>query len=122
QIENYDPKDVVLLDDAFPQPHYTVLLNKIVLNLRRTSGHPNPMATFMFYVRVDSTETAIEIKDRQVELLDYVQRALEEMSYEEVNGPGGRLSIKAKTRAEINRVLNQGRVLDVLIEMMITKP
>lgn len=122
RIVNYKEGDETLLNESFPQPDFTVLLDKIVLNLRGSSTHSNPMGAFKFYVRADSNETAIEIKDRQIEMLDHVQRALEELTYEEVNGPGGKTIIKSLVRKEINQIVNQGRVLDVFIEMMITKP
>ncbi|MCB0386454.1 MAG: flagellar basal body-associated FliL family protein, partial [Bdellovibrionales bacterium] len=122
RVEEFDQKEWQKLDSAFPQPIFTVLLEKIVVNLSRSPGHRNPMGAFKFYVSVDSQETAVEVKDRETEILDYVQRAIEELSYEEVNGYGGRTQIKSLVRAEINRVLNQGRVQDVFIEIMITKP
>ena len=121
-IEKFGPDDVEPLGAAFPQQTFTVLLEKIVVNLQRSRGHRNPMGAFKFYVTVDSQETAVEVKDRETEILDYVQRAVEEMSYEEVNGPGGRTQLKALVRAEVNRLLNQGRVQEVFIEIMITKP
>lgn len=122
RVRGYDDQEQILLSDAFPQPFFTVLLEKIVLNLRKTSEHQNPMGAFKFYVRVDSQETAVEVKDRQIELLDSMQRALEELTYEEANGPGGKTTIKSLVRNEINRVLSQGRALEIDIEMMITKP
>ncbi|MCC7402814.1 MAG: flagellar basal body-associated FliL family protein [Bdellovibrionales bacterium] len=120
--ETYPPSEVEGMNDVFPQPTFTVLMEKIVVNLKRSVVHPNPMGAFQFYVSVDSQETAIEVKDREKEILDYVQRAVEELTYEEVNEPGGRTQIKSLVRAEINRVLNQGRVQDVFIEVMISKP
>ena len=124
-VVGYQPFLIVIreaLVAAFPQQTFTVLLEKIVVNLQRSRRHRNPMGAFKFYVTVDSQETAVEVKDRETEVLDYVQRAVEEMSYEEVNGPGGRTQLKALVRGEINRLLNQGRVQDVFIEIMITKP
>lgn len=122
RVQVYDSQKQILLSEAFPQPIFTVLLEKIVLNFRKTSEHQNPMGAFKFYVRVDSQETAVEVKDRQTEMLDGMQRALEELSYEEANGPGGKTTIKSLVKNEINRVLSQGRALEIDIEMMITKP
>ena len=121
-VEAYDVRDQISLNESFQQTEFTVLMDKMIVNLRRTPEHQNPMGAFVFYIKVDSKETAVEIKDRKIDLSDSIQRTLESLTYEELNGPGGKTQLKSLVRRAINQSVSQGKVRDVYIEMMITKP
>jgi len=107
-------EDLQDLFQAFPEVEYHVLLKKAIVNLRRddTSG-PNPMGVFELYLGVDSQDTAIEVKHRELEILDIVQRAIENFSYTEVNSVVGKIRVKSAVRDRVNEILNQGRVFQV---------
>lgn len=115
-------KDLVSFYQSFPQVEHTVLLGKFVVNLKRTTPTENPMGAFELYVGADSQSTAIEVKDREKELLDRVSRAVEELTYNEVSGNLGKARLKALVRQEINEALNQGRVEKVYFKTIIIKP
>lgn len=116
-----NPKDYVRFFEAFPDIEIPFLLSKIVVNLTPSAGIPNPMGAFEFYLGLDSKETAIEIKDREKEMLDLVQRTVEEFTYDEVMGQIGQVRMKARIRDALNKSLRQGRVTKVYISTMVTK-
>jgi flagellar basal body-associated protein FliL len=107
---------------AFPQPEHTFLLKKIVVNLTPEYGHTNPMGTFEFHVSIDSKDTALEIKDREQEFLDILQRTVEGMRYKEMVTKQGKNKIKNNIKFEFNRALNQGRVKTLYIRTIVLKP
>ena len=107
---------------AFPQPEHIVLLDKIVINLRREAPGENPMVLFRLFLNLDSQETAIEVKDREKELLDRIGRSVEELTYDEVKGGRGKERLKNLAKAEINNALNQGRAMKVFFDMIMIKP
>lgn len=111
----------VLIHDAFPQPEYSFLLDKFVVNLKRT-GVGNPMVAMQLFITLDAQEAAIEIKDREREVLDLAQRITEGFTYAEINEQTGLYRYKTQIRNELNRLLNTGRVKNVLIKHRIPKP
>jgi flagellar basal body-associated protein FliL len=103
-------------------PEYVVLLDKVVVNLKPTSGSStNPMGMFEFYVEAGSQEAAVEINDREKEVLDVVQRTLENMPYEELITIDGKSKIKLILRKNLNSFLTRGRVRKVFFKTIVLK-
>lgn len=107
---------------AFPQETMQFLFPKLVVNLRRVNTYQNPMGAFEFYVELDSEDSALEVKAREHELHDRLQRALEGQSYNELAGKLGKNRVKDLLRREINAELTQGWVTEVYIKTMVLKP
>ncbi|MGE0762540.1 MAG: flagellar basal body-associated FliL family protein [Bdellovibrionales bacterium] len=120
EINANDP--MVSLFRAFPQEEIEFLFPKVIVNLSRTPGHPNPMGAFEFYAVLDSKDVALEVKARREELHDRLQRALEGQTYGELTSPLGKKRVKDLLRRELNDVLSQGWVKDILIKTMVIKP
>ncbi len=118
QVES--DKEYVEFFAMFPEVEFYLQLNRIVVNLKPSAGIPNPMGTFEFYLGLDANETAIEIKDREKEILDITQRTIEEFTYPEIMSPNTQKRIWARLRDNINEVLNQGRVQKVYVKTMLT--
>ncbi len=114
-VRSFEKKDELQdLFLAFPEVEYQVLLKKVVVNLRPSaSTGPNPMGTFELYIGVDSQDTAVEVKDRERELVDIVQRSIETFSYDDLATLIGKSRMKEVVRDHINRILNQGRVFHI---------
>jgi flagellar basal body-associated protein FliL len=114
----------VSLLQALRQPEHRYLFDKVVVNLKRVGGaeETNPMGLFEFYVEVDSKETAVEVGERKVELLDLVQRTVEGETYNSLSGEPGKQRLKNLIRQELNQVLHDGWVKDVYISNMVLKP
>ena len=112
--------DVQDLFQAFPKVEYYVLLHKVIVNLKASeSSGDNPMGAFEIFVGADSQDTAIEVKDREPEIRDLVQRALETFTYDEAASLVGKERMKEVIRDRINAILNQGRVFNIYFNTFI---
>lgn len=112
------------LFQALRQPEHRYLFDKVVVNLKRNEYDPdsNPMGLFEFYVELDSRDTAVEVKSRELELSDLIQRTIEGETHNSLTGEPGKQRLKNLIRQELNQVLNQGWVKDVYISNMVLKP
>lgn len=98
-------------------------LKKIVVNIQPSAGSgPNPMVAFEFSLEGSSSEVLLEIKDREGEILDQVQRTVESYSFDELNDVEGKKEISEKVRTTINRLLTLGKIRKVYIQGIILKP
>lgn len=118
-----DPEGAIEeFDSPLRAAEHVVLLEKTVVNLRRVSGETtNPMGLFEFYVEASSREAAIELSDRKSESRDVVQRALETMSWAELEGESGKRRAKRIIRRDLNEMLTKGRVRNVYFKTVILK-
>ncbi len=108
---------------AFPQTKHNYLFPKVVVNLKAKSGESSfQMGAFEFFVEVDSKDTAIEVKSREVELHDLIQRVVETFSYESLQSERGKERLKEEIKKSLNQKIVQGWVKGVYIKFMITKP
>jgi len=122
-VVEFDPKQkMVSFARVFPQDPEIFLFDKIIVNLRRTAAHPNPMGGFEIYAQVDSHETAIELQTRQVEIHDIAQRVFEGIAYEELVSDLGKNRLKGLMKSEIDKALTQGWVVDIHFKSFILKP
>lgn len=121
---SYDAKTGTLpFLTAFPQAKHNYLFPKVVVNLRTKPGSNSfQMGAFEFFVEVDSKDTAIEVKSRQVELHDLIQRVVEGFSYDSLQSERGKERLKEELKKALNQKIVQGWVKGVYIKFMITKP
>ena len=119
----FNPRsDFVLLYKEFPQPEYQILLTKVIVNLKRSYNHPAALAAAEFYLSLDSEDTAIEVRDRENELRDKIERIMEGFTFQQANSKQGILQMKDEIRQTLNRMLNQGEVLSVGLKAFVTNP
>lgn len=104
-------------------PDYIFALPKIMANIRpsRTSGR-NPMIFIEVVLKASNKETAVEFKDRSIEMQDVIARTLESFSFDELRVGKGKEKLKMKIIRDVNRVLSQGTTVDVLYKSFIVKP
>ena len=107
--------------DPFFHPEHVMLIDKIVVNLRRPEDGSNPMGLFEFYLEASSDEGAIEIKDREIEVRDLMSRTLERMSYEELVTVAGKNKAKLVLRKAMNQFMTKGRVRRVYFRNVVLK-
>lgn len=121
--EAFDPKDNgESFYSAFPQERHEFLFPKMKVNLRPTDENPLPMGAFEIVVQLDSNDTAIEVRDREVEFNDLLQRAIEEESFGDLETELGKSRLKSRIKRELNQQLTQGWVKDVNFKTFILKP
>ncbi len=98
-------------------------LRRAVVNLKpsATSG-PNPMAFFEFFVEGNSADVVVELKDREYEVIDLVQRIMEDFTFNEIDTPEGKQLLLEKIRKEVNSLLTKGKIRKLYIKQAIVKP
>ncbi len=122
-IEPYDRKlGGESFYSAFPQERHEFLFPKMKVNLKRDANHPLPMGAFEVIVQIDSRDTAIEIRDREVELHDHLQRVFEEETFSDLETELGKSRLKGKLKRELNQKLTQGWVKDISFKTFVLKP
>lgn len=117
-----DTKVIRYSNDLLAPQHF-VLINKIVVNIRpgRLSTN-NPMLAFDLYVRTDTDTTAVEIRDREKQIQDHLQRFCEGIVYDHIQTEEGKMSWKNKMKRELNLILTTGKVRDVYFKTLVLKP
>lgn len=116
-----DRQELMSFFEAFPEIEFQIRLTKVVVNLRRDErSGKNPMGLFEFFLGLDSRDTAIEVRDREKEIIDLVQRTLEGFTYHEATSYNGKIRIKAAIKDNINQILNQGAVQRIYINRIVT--
>ncbi len=97
-------------------------LRKMVINLQPSENSgPNPMVAYELSLEANSREALVEIKDREGEVIDGVQRSLEELTYDELSGPEGRMLVEDKVKTRVNQILTLGKVRFVYVVGVIFK-
>lgn len=110
-------------DSPLRHPEHVVLLKKMVVNLKTPMGsRRRPMVALRLFVEVSSREAAIELKKREPEIVDLVQRAIEGFTYKDFRTISSKRRIKLALSKEISSVLNVGWAKKVMFETLITKP
>ncbi len=100
-----------------------LLLKKMIVNLAPSTGSgSNPMGAFEFYVEGTVSEVVVEVKDREAEMTDLIQRTIAEMTFDQISSGEGKQLLCEKLRKEMNAVLTQGFIRRVFIKTAILKP
>lgn len=98
-------------------------LKRMVVNIQPSeSSGSNPMVAYEFSLEGNSTEVLIEIKDREGEILDQIQRTIEDHTFDELNSSEGKKMITEKVRSTVNRLLTLGKIRYVYIQGVVFKP
>lgn len=104
-------------------PQHVVLINKIVVNVRPGKlSTANPMIAFDLYVRTDTNEASIEIKEREKQIQDHLQRFCEDLNYDQIQTEEGKQAWKNRMKRELNLVLNNGKVKEIFFKTLLIKP
>jgi flagellar basal body-associated protein FliL len=103
-------------------PEHIVLLHKIIVNLKASANSGSrPMAAIELYVEASNREAAIEIKDREREIIDVVSRVAESLPYDDIEQIAGKEKFKLILRREINQIMNTGRIQKVYFKTLFYK-
>jgi len=122
-VETFDRKDGgESFYRAFPQERHEFLFRRIKVNLRATSENPNPMGAFELVVLVDSKDTAVEVRDREIEFFDYLQRVFEDETFSDLEHEIGKTRLKGRLMRALNEKLTQGWVREISFKTFILKP
>jgi flagellar basal body-associated protein FliL len=96
-------------------------LKPFIVNLKRdTSG--NPMGMFELAIEGSSTDVLIEIKKREPEIRDLIERVIEKKTYEVLESAQGKERLREDLRQELNFILNNGEATRIQFMNFIIKP
>lgn len=82
----------------------------------------NDMGIFEFYFEASSEISAVELKDREKEILDLTQRTLEGMRCNELITVKGKQKMKKMIIKAVNSFIGTGQVIRLHIKNMVLKP
>jgi len=124
EVYEYNPAtEVEPFYDNLRAPTNILLIPKVVVNLKKSSlSGANPMGAFEFYIEGMSPEAVIEIKDREVEIRDRIQRGLEEITFDQADSPEGKKYLVEKIKKEVNLLLTTGKIKRIWIKTVLLKP
>ena len=80
------------------------------------------MGRFEFYIEGANQEVAVEVKRREVEVLDLIQRVIEGYSFSDLNGTSGKQRLKEHIRQELNTLVTRGRIKKVFFKTITVQP
>jgi hypothetical protein len=124
QVEEYDPKtETEPFYENLRTSSNILLIPKMVVNIKpsKQSGR-NPMGAFEFYVEGLIPEVVVEVKDREIEVRDLMQRVVEGFSFDQLDSPEGKQAMTEKLQKEINPLLTTGKIKKIWIKTIILKP
>lgn len=117
-----DEKREVFFSPAYT-PDYVFIIPKVVANIKRSANSSDtPMVFVELIFKASNQETAIEFKDRKVELQDIAARTLEEYDYDTLREQQGLVALRKDIARNVNPILNHGIVIEVLYKTFIIKP
>lgn len=122
--EEYDPTtETEPFYDNLRTSSNILLIPKMVVNLKKSaqSGR-NPMGAFEFYLEGMIPEAIVEIKDREIEIRDLMQRVAEGFSFDQLDTSQGKILLCERLQKEINPLLTTGKLKRVWIKTIILKP
>ena len=122
KVYDFDLSEVLRFDAIFPPQTFSILIEKVVVNLKPGGIHLNPMGVFQIYLKVDSKKTAIQLRNMRQNVSDKIQREIEGLTYDEVTQSGGKEYLKSLIRENVNKILTQGHVQEVYFKTIIIKP
>jgi flagellar basal body-associated protein FliL len=124
EVATYDLKEgQEFFFDSIRASQNIMYLPKQVVNLKPSPGSGrNPMAAFEVYLEGNSPEVLIEIKDREAEVKDVIQRTAEKEIFESLETIEGKKLFLEKLQREVNSVLTMGRLRKVYFKTFISKP
>ncbi|MCB0349529.1 MAG: flagellar basal body-associated FliL family protein, partial [Bdellovibrionales bacterium] len=104
-------------------PDYAFIIPKVIVNLKKSANSSEkPMVFVELILKASNQETAIEFKDRNIEIQDIVARTLEDYDYDTLRERQGLVDLRKDVARNINPILNHGIVIDVLYKTFIIKP
>lgn len=99
-----------------------LLMNKVVVNLQPSArSGPNPMVAVELLFEGNGPEVLVEIKDRESEFRDLLQREIEAMNFDQLDTSAGKQMMTEKIKRGINRYLTQGKIKKVFLKNLVLK-
>lgn len=123
KIEEYESEETEPFFENLRTSNNMLLIPKMVVNIKPSakSGR-NPMAAFEFYIEGMIPEVVVEVKDREIEIRDLMQRVVEGFTFDQLDTPEGKQGMCERLQKEINPLLTTGKIKKIWIKTIILKP
>jgi flagellar basal body-associated protein FliL len=122
-VKFYPAQDMEPFFDSARVAQNLFALKRVVVNIRASeSSGPNPMAAFEIFLEGNSIEVIVEVKDRESEIRDRIQRIIEEMTYDQLNLPDGKQTLIEKLRRDVNKLVTLGQIRKIYLKTVVIKP
>lgn len=108
----------VPLFDDYRTNSFTVPLPKTTINLKTNGSNPS-FGEFEFFLNLRDKDLASAVEVKQSEIIDLIQRALEEVTLGELETPIGKERVKKVLRHRINEYMQGNVVLGVYYRSVI---
>jgi flagellar basal body-associated protein FliL len=108
----------VPLFDEFKSQSFTFTLPETTITLKKTDDNPS-YGKFEFFLNIREKEMATQIKLKESEIMDLIQRSLEQITWEELQTPNGKEKVKKVIRQRVNEYLQANIVLGVFYRSVI---
>jgi len=119
-IYTYDTDGRMMpLFDEFRTNSHTVQLPKAIINLKSVGGEP-AYGEFQFSLVLRDKDLSGAIDAKKSEIIDLVQRVLEQVTWRELQSPIGKEKVKKVVRHRINEYLQGNIVLGVYYRSVLT--
>lgn len=123
EVQDYNPNSET--EAFYDNPRFAknlVTISSMHVNLRPSENSgSNPMLVLEITIEGVSTDSIIEIKDREAELKDMLLRLTESKTYDELSEVEGKQLLCDQYRDALNSVLTTGQVRRVLLKNFIIK-
>ncbi len=118
-VYSYGDDDIeVPLFDDFRGKAFTYALPKTTINLKADADKPS-FGEFEFFINLREKELVDKIKARESEIIDIVQRTLEQITWGELQTPMGKERVKKVVRQRLNEHFDGNYVLGVYYRSII---
>ncbi len=98
-------------------------ISRMVVNIGRSrNSGDSPMAAMDFYIEGSASDVMVEVKDREAEVKDLIQRNIEDLTFDQLASGEGKQLLCEKLRKEVNKILTKGKIRRFYIKTAIVKP
>ena len=112
-----DGVEVPLFDD-FRSNTFTMELPKVKINLQSEGPRP-AYGEFQFFLSIRDKELKSAIEVRQSEIIDMIQRTIEQVRVKDLESPEGKERLKKAIRHKVNAFLEGNIVLKVYYQSVL---
>ena len=112
-VQTYPTDGVMVpLFDEFRSKAFTFNLPKTMINLKTADGN-SAYGNFEFFLNLRDESDAVMIEEKQSEIIDMLQRVLEQVTWRELQSPIGKEKVKKIIRHQINQYMQANVVIGV---------
>lgn len=120
-VHSYPAEEsMVPLFDDYRTKSFTHTLPKIMISLKQVDGRAS-FAEIEFFLNLREEEAQTIVQSKQTEIIDRIQRILEQVTVQELEDPSGKDRVKQLLRQGINDLLQGSYVVGVYYRTILLK-